>query len=198
MEKRAKRGLTLGELLVVVGLLGLMLSLALGFLISVFRSSGQASVRHAVQTKGLLLSEELLKAFRSTGAAGLTAYTDPDLAGVSIVPLETVTTTGQQVWKDDCFMYYWIKSERRLYKRTCPPLPAGVTLEFAPDIPPQPTDGQFLALFTSDGRRVADGVTLFSVTKSEGVASFDLRLEEEVSQGRKELFSLRREVGFKS
>lgn len=193
-----QRGLSLIELLVVVGLLGLLISLALSFMLSMFRDSGRAIVRHGLQTRGLLLCEELLKALRSTGEPGLTLHDDEEWTGFSVIGLSTVTTTGQQVWNDELTLYGWNKQWQRMEKHQCPPLPAGFPLRFAPDRPPRLQPDQFVSLFATEGRLLCDKVTRFEIVQSDGLVSFDLELREDIGTGSSERFFIQRELSFKS
>lgn len=188
--------MTLGETIVSFGLLGLLLLLALGFLVSMFKSYGQASVRHQLQTSGILLSERLVKELRTTGEPGLTLYQDEDRSAFYLIPLETVTTTGQQVWDDHGVLYYWTRANQTL--STSETLPTGVDLGFAPDSPPRPTPEQFLSLMDQPGRLLSEHVTLFEIVKTESLLTLDLGLEQSVSGGPTERYSVRRELSFKS
>lgn len=199
MRRPGQRGLGLMELLVVFVLLGLLMTTSLDFLLSLFRDSGRASLRHGLQTTGLRLSEELAKTLRHTGEPGLTLHDDGDWTGFSATSLETVTTTSQQVWSEEAALFYWIKAQRRMLTRTCPPLPPGLTLAFAPDRPPRPEPDQFRTLFAVDGGRLlCDKVTLFEISKNEGLVTFRLELRDEGSHGASDRFSIQRELSLKS
>ncbi len=185
-------------MIVVIALFALLLGTLTSFLISMFRGTSRASVRNALQTEGLLISEELMKVLRSTGQPGLSIQSDASTTAFSAIPLKTTTTTGQQVWDRGLRFYWWRSADRRLMRKRYPPIIPGLVIDFRPESPPQLTPDQFSRLMADDGRLLSQQVTRFELQENEGLVTFRLELAKAVQNSSDETYSIVRKLNFKS
>lgn len=190
---RREGGLTLIELVVVMGLFVLLTVLLGGFLRDLARSSGSANVRAGLQTEALLHSEDMLGLLRQTTLTGLSVRGDGPKPGFGATPLKSVTNSGQRVWDSKLVMYYWAPESRVLYLQSSPPasLPAG--LSFQPARPPAIEPDQLDAML-SGGRPLSNRVVAFDVRLNDDRLTLRLALEQTVKNAPTQHYEVQREM----
>lgn len=193
MVPNSKRGLTLIEVMVVMGLLLLLTFLLGDFLFDLARSSSVAGVRGGLQSEALLHSEAMLASLRQTTLTGLAVSNDPGHPGFAATPLRSVTTGGQRVWDQQLTMYYWVSGSRTLYRQQCPPANLPTGLAFQPSQPPQPAPAELTLMF-SGGRPLSERVSDFEVALQGSRISLKLSMEHEMPNASPQRYEIVREL----
>jgi prepilin-type N-terminal cleavage/methylation domain-containing protein len=193
MVPNSKRGLTLIEVMVVMGLLLLLTFLLGDFLSDLARSSSVAGVRGGLQSEALLHSEAMLASLRQTTLTGLAVSNDPNHPGFAVTPLRTVTTGGQRVWDQQLTMYYWVSGSRTLYRQQCPPASLPTGLAFQPSQPPQPAPAELTSMF-SGGRPLSGRVSDFEVALQGSRISLKLGMEHAMPNASPQRYEIVREL----
>ncbi|MCA9793980.1 MAG: prepilin-type N-terminal cleavage/methylation domain-containing protein [Candidatus Eremiobacteraeota bacterium] len=171
---RARRGLSLAELLVAMGLAAIVLAIATSLIWQAVRTTARGTVSGELYQSGVTALTWLVEDIQSTGAAGIGVLNSGGPATptvLSVHPLADVSNQLVRFYDDHIVVYVWDPATGILTRSTWPPGPPtlGVTLE--PANPWRPDDTQLLALTANNGtrRQLATQVTAFEFENPAGV-----------------------------
>ncbi|MGE0489676.1 MAG: hypothetical protein AB7S38_10730 [Vulcanimicrobiota bacterium] len=204
MSKSANRAFSLLELLVASGLLLLLGTLFVWFLVPSVRYSSQGAARVDLEQMVTLALDRIGNDLQHTVARGvsyhpLAAAGASDPVVLAIVPQADVDADGRRIWSQEVVVYFWDRSAHKLYRRTWPPGPPASLSVPTPLPTNRPTSfgvADLLALCDPAGTRsVATDVTRFDVSHAGPGASIvpplriDLELSRQVGPNQTETFA---------
>ena len=194
-------GISLAELIVVAAVGAVVSTVAIGFIISLFRGAARATVRDGLKSRAIVIVDRILNEMREATVVSVqlkpTADASAGSPGVGFTRLLTVTGTGQRVWEEKSLFYFWTEDSKTLWHTICPPLPAGINHSYVPGRPPVFADDELPALFTTGGDNAVPltrGVTNFAVQENGSLLRLTLLLQEQSHANRKESFQVVRSL----
>ena len=120
----SKSGMTLLELIVTSGLVVVLGSLFVWFLVTTSQVTSQGSARVDIQQRAALLTRRIAKDLEnsSRGAVSLYSKAQPEpFVVVVAIPLEDVDADGGRVWAQEVSGYIWSEDDQELFFRGWPP-----------------------------------------------------------------------------
>lgn len=160
----SRRGLSLLEVLVTAGLLLLVMSVLVGFLIPSLRRTAQGNERATLQAEAAMSLTRLERDFFSTSSAGLSllAGDGTDITAVGIVPIKETSVLGTLTWQDFLVVYFFLPQQRKLYRRV---VDAASGLPFDPARPPRVSPDELRTMcLAGKSNRLASNVDRFALS----------------------------------
>ncbi|MBI3929146.1 MAG: hypothetical protein HY319_26615 [Armatimonadetes bacterium] len=201
--------MTLLELIVAAALAVLLLTMFFWFLVPSMRLSGQQSARVDIQQQTTLAVRKIVADLECSTTDGIgilpTDGAQPSRpVAVGINRLDDVLADGQQSWQNSLAIYYWDRSDHRLYYKEWPPEPPSLGIPFASSRATKPSPQDLLEIVNNNNgtrRSLALGVAEFEL-RHTGVGdsiglplTVRLVLEREVAQkSETERFEMERTV----
>ena len=180
--------MTLLELLLSGGLLALLLTLTLGFLVPSLRASSRGSLRVDLQQRANLALEAAIVDLQRCNPDSVWIFPD----GMCLQRLDGFTAGGIQVWEPTLVTYHWNSKNGQLSRGIWSPGQPALSITPALDQPRKPSLADYQLLINPpDGgaRLLADSVTKFELGWSGRVARISLELARQ-----SERFELHRNV----
>ena len=158
--------MSLVEVLIVAGLLAMLATLFIWFMIPSLRLTAQQSVRIELQQQASIALNKLTTDLRKTSATGVSLGVD----SLGLNMIEGVTEKGKQIWADEVVVYYRDVSLKRLFRKVYPPAPPALNLPFNPLRPTRVSPSELASLAAANGkeRSVAQHVEIFEIAHSGG------------------------------
>lgn len=171
--------MTLLEMLVVIGLIGLLIALVARFFAPFMRNVSRGLDRVEMQQQGMVALNKIRERLQASAVEGI-SYRASSPVTLSINRLmvqpagEIVDATGNLRWRTDLDLFVWQASTSQLRTRTWPPAVSGDPLSLSgiditsPLVPKKPTSDQLqsLAANLQTTTTLATGVVDFSVTNT--------------------------------
>lgn len=192
------------EGLVAFILVGLIGTIILQVLVPMARGTVRGTQQVELQQVGSLALKKVCAEMQSTAIAGIvtspSSPTEPFL--MSIHPLRTVDSIGDQVWGDQLIVYWWKQDEGKLWRTTWPHGPVSGRAPVT-DAPFRPTVAELKTIVGASDDRwrrvVANQVSLFDVNLTAFPARVLLTVEAPAPDSRPpEKFELTRRVAFRN
>jgi prepilin-type N-terminal cleavage/methylation domain-containing protein len=175
------RGYTLLELLIALGLLGLVASLVSLMLVRTLKLSQKGLSRVDMQQQASLALQRMLTDLRRTSCAGLSLRSSADPKGLAICPIsspqlrsgqpEPVQGDGLLRWSDFFLLYYHDRlGQRMLYREWPPGSPSASAAELSISRARRLDPARLLEVLQGVGRTVvlAQGVSDFEIVHAFG------------------------------
>lgn len=112
----AARGFSLLEVVVVLGLMGLLTYLVMSLFLPSLRSSARASTRAQLQQQALLVTRWLYNDLNRSIPRGIGIRSAPTV--LSLQPAADLSIDGAVVWQPTLVSYFLDSTHRTLYRRT--------------------------------------------------------------------------------
>lgn len=149
----SRRGFTVLELLVALGLLSLVVTLMVGFVIPELERTTASAERAALQSEAALCVEQIIRELQTSSAEGVSLAPH----AIGMVPIVDVTSLGTLVWGSEMHIFFF--HEDRVLRRV---VDAG--LDFSLSRPPRLAEAELQALCEPEGAKlVASRVESFEI-----------------------------------
>lgn len=197
---KGRRGLTLIETLLALGLTLVVGTLVVEVLIPAMERTQKVSQRAGVQTRLAVTLDRLESDLQRSSLVGVSLLPGDgtQATAVALVPIVETTPQGTLVWGQELILYFALPGEQALYHRV-----VKEGLEFSLSRPPRLGHDELAALCSgADSRVLLRGVERFGVTHQGGALpqeplGFLLRCSADI-MGRPETFELRRSFSFRN
>jgi len=160
-----RRGLTLLELMLAGGLMALLLTLTLSFLVPSLRASSRAALRVDLQQRANLAMEALSQDLQRCSASSIWLFPQ----GVCMQRLNSFTTGGMQLWEGSRVTYQWAAAGGPLVRET-------VAAESQPVAPSAADFQKWVTQKLGTEKLLAEPVSQFKVSWAGRVLGIDLEL----------------------
>lgn len=180
--------MTLIELLLAGGLLALLLTLTLSFLVPSLRASSRGALRVDLQQRANLALEAAVEDLQRCTPSSVWLFPD----GMCLQRLDSFTSGGVQVWEPTLITYHWNSGDGRLTREVW--LPGKPNLSITPvlehPVAPNLADYQLLVSRSNGTEKLlADSVAKFGLSWASRAMHISLELTRQ-----KERFELHRNV----
>ena len=185
-RKEQRSGFSLVELIVTSGLVVLLGSLFVWFLVVTSQATSQGSARVDIQQRTILVLKRIVDDLRQCSPETVTCLSQADATGpepiaLSMIPIEDVDNEGRKRWKPQVVGYYWKQDDRSLHYRKWAD-PSGLGLDPLPhDSPYRLTLDELRAFAGVSGTQLASGVANFDAEKLGEAVRLKMAIEKDVA-----------------
>lgn len=127
-----RRGFTLGEILVAIGIGFLLVALSFRFMQQTWRFVMRGTAQAELQQMATLALYRLEKAIEDADQSGISWSRTPTHAGLGVHGVAEISPQRKKLYKDKASLYLWSPVSRRLHLRLVPASDVYVARQFSP------------------------------------------------------------------